>query len=62
MPSRSSGSVVVVWFLVGLVAVAGIVVGLDRAFFSGQATCGGSFEMVVMSHLVLHRAGRHMSP
>ena len=27
----------VVWFLVGLVAVAGIGVGIDRAFFSGQA-------------------------
>ncbi len=27
----------VVWFLVGLVAAAGIGVGIDRAFFSGQA-------------------------
>ncbi len=27
----------VVWLLVGLVAVAGICVGIDRAFFSGQA-------------------------
>ena len=27
----------VVWLLVGLVAAAGIVVGIDRAFFSGQA-------------------------
>ena len=30
-------------------------------FFRAHATCGGSFEMVVMSHLLLHRAGRHMS-
>src|SRR5437764_7927887 len=27
----------VVWLLVGLVAAAGIVVGIDRAFFSNQA-------------------------
>ncbi len=27
----------VVWLLVGLVAAAGIGVGIDRAFFSGQA-------------------------